>query len=183
VSIVGWGRGGDLVIDRVVGDAIWVTNRACGRSVVSSRPRWESPVVLAARVLWFSGEGGDALVGVEHDLGAGPAVEDADDVVPGSSHDAGGGVPQLPAQRFGFGDGEGSAETEQLEPADQVGGVTDNGEPGLVGGEVTEGEPQQPRRFQPADVVLDMGVGAHVSVEDRGVAGGVGVVTPVAVVE
>ena len=39
---------------------------------------------------------------------------------------------------------------------------------------------EQPGVLEPADVVFDMGVGSHVGVEDHRVAGGVGVVTPVA---
>ena len=177
--VAGVGQDRDLVIDRVVGGAIWVTGQPEGPSVVVSG--------RAGRAWWccrpgfcFLGEVGDALVGVEHHGGAGPAVKDANNVSAGSSHDAGWGVPQLPAQRFRLGDGEGSAETEQLEPADQIGGVTDHGEPGLVGFEVAEGEAQQPGGFEPADVVLDMSVGAHVGVEDHRIAAGVGVVTPVA---
>jgi len=86
----------------------------------------------------WSAVGGDALVRAEHCLGAGPAVEDAHDVLSGSAHDAGWGVPQPPAQRFGFRDREWSAQAEQLEPADYVGGEADQGQPGLVGVEITE---------------------------------------------
>jgi hypothetical protein len=49
-------------------------------------------------------------------------------------------------------------------------GEAHHGEPGPVGVGV----------LQSADVVFDMGVGPHVHVEVDGVAGGVGVVTPVA---
>ena len=73
------------------------------------------------------------------------------------------------------GAGRGPVEAEQLEPADQVGGETDQGQPGLVGVEVAEGEPFQAGRFEPADVVLDMGVGSHVGVQGDRVAGLVGV--------
>ena len=67
-----------------------------------------------------SGEGGDVSVGGEDVGGGGPSVEDADDVASGFTNDAGGCVPQLPAQPFGQRPGEGPGDTEQLEPADQV---------------------------------------------------------------
>ena len=53
-----------------------------------------------------SGDEGDAPVGVEQCGGGGPAVEDAHDASSGAVHEPGGGVPQPPAQRLGFGDGE-----------------------------------------------------------------------------
>jgi len=55
-------------------------------------------------------------------------------------------------------------EAEELERADQVRGVADQGHPSLVGVEVGEREPEQPGVFEAADVVLDMGVGSHVHV-------------------
>jgi hypothetical protein len=48
-----------------------------------------------------SGEAGDGLVGTEQMFGGGPAVEDTDDISTGASDDAGGGVPDGPAEPFG----------------------------------------------------------------------------------
>ena len=89
-------------------------------------------------------------------------------------------MPESPAQGLGLGSGEGPGDTEQLEPAHHVGGVTDGGEPGPVGVEVAEGEPAQPGVLQAADVVFDVGVGAHGGIEGDRVAGLVGPVAPVA---
>ena len=100
----------------------------------------------------------------------------------GPADDPGRGVPQGPAQRLGFGGGEGSGQAELLEPADQAVGHADDGQPGGVGVEVAEGEPAGGGVLEAADVVFDMGVGSHVTVQlDRVGPGGVGVVTPVAV--
>ena len=98
----------------------------------------------------------------------------------GVADEAGGGVPEPPAQRLGFGAGEVPGEAEELEPAHQVGGEAHGGEPGPVGVEVGEREPAQPGVLEAADVVLDVRVGAHGGVEGDGVAGLVGVVAPVA---
>jgi hypothetical protein len=92
----------------------------------------------------------------------GQPVEDPHDLTARASHDPGGGVPQAPAQGFGLGDGEGPGEAEQLEPAHEIGGVADEGEPGPVGVETAEREPQEPGRLESSDVILDLGVGAHV---------------------
>jgi hypothetical protein len=127
-----------------------------------------------------SGNQGDALVGGEEFVGGGPGVEDAHDVSAGVAHDAGGCVPQAPAQRLGFGDGEWASEAEQLEPAHEGVGEADDSEPGPVGVDVGEREPVSAGVLQSADVVFDVGVGAHVHVKGDRIAGGVGVVTPVA---
>ena len=65
----------------------------------------------------------------------------------GVAHDAGGGVPELPAQRLGFGVGERAGQAEQLEPADEIGGEAHHGHPGPVGVEVGEREPFETRRL------------------------------------
>src|SRR4051812_24548458 len=82
--------------------------------------RAASVVAPASRGRSVSGDEVHALVGGEEFVGGGPAVEDAHDVAAGSTHDAGGGVPQGPAQGFGFGDGEWAGEAEQLEPAHEA---------------------------------------------------------------
>ena len=74
----------------------------------------------------------------------------------------------------------GPVQAEQLEPAHEGVGEADDGEPGPVGVDVDEREPVGAGVLESADVVFDVGVGAHVHVEGDGVAGGVGVVTPVA---
>jgi hypothetical protein len=127
-----------------------------------------------------SGDEVDASVGVEQGDGAGPAVEDPHDLGSGSADDPGRGVPDRPAQRFGFGAGERPGQAELLEPADQGVGHADGGEPGGVGLEVAEGESVGGGVLQSADVIFDMGVGAHVTVKFDRFAGGVGLVTPVA---
>ena len=81
-----------------------------------------------------------------------------------SVHDSGRGVPELPAEGVGFGLGEMPGEAEQLEPADEVGSEADQGHLGPVGVEVGEGEPFESGGLEPADVVLDVGVGPHVGV-------------------
>src|SRR5215216_1029207 len=77
--------------------------RGAGRQW-SGRVRWAG-AVRAARGDG-SGDESDAPIGVEQVVGGGPAVEDARDLLSGVAHEAGGGVPQLPAQRLGFGDRE-----------------------------------------------------------------------------
>ena len=53
-----------------------------------------------------SGECGDGPVGGDDLCGGGPSVEDAHDVTTGGGDDAGGGVPERPAEPSGFGFGE-----------------------------------------------------------------------------
>ena len=98
----------------------------------------------------------------------------------GVADESGGGVPQRPAQRLGFGDGEDAVQAELLEPAHDGVGDADDGEPGPVGVDVDEREAVGAGVLESFDVVFDVGVGAHVHVEGDGVAGGVGVVAPVA---
>lgn len=73
-------------------------------------------------------------------------------------HEPSRGVPQPPSQCLGFGDGQGTGQAQQLEPAHQVAGEADDGQPGPVGVEVGEGEPAQSGVLQPTDVVLDVGM-------------------------
>ena len=89
-------------------------------------------------------------------------------------------VPELPAQGLGLGDEEGAGEAELLKPSDERVVEGDHGEPGPVGADVGEREPARAGILESFDVILDVGVGAHVHVESDRVAGGVGVVTPVA---
>ena len=107
-----WGgrRSGSLVEPRPIGDfglagAVWVTCPATvagsgGSGSVSGRAR--SRRGDRGGALGRSGDERDALVGVEERVGGGPAVEDAHDVSAGAAHEAGGGVPERPAQRLGF---------------------------------------------------------------------------------
>ena len=95
--------------------------------------------------------------------------------------EAGGGVPQRPAEPFRRGGGEGVGAAELLEPADEVVRPTHERDPGGVGGEVVEGHAGESGGFESFDVVFDVGVGAHVRVEGDGAAGVVGPVAPVAV--
>lgn len=125
-----------------------------------------------------SGDERYAPVGVEQLVGGRPFVEDAHEAASGAVHDAGGCVPQRPAQAFRVGRGEFSVEAEQLEPADEIGREAHHGEPCPVGVDIGEREPQQARIFEAGDVVLDVGVGAHVGVEGDRVASLVGVVAP-----
>ena len=71
----------------------------------------------------------------------GPAVEDAHDAPAGAMHEPSRGVPQSPAQRLGFGDGERAGQAEQLEPAHQGIGEAHDTEPGPDGFDVDEREP------------------------------------------
>lgn len=98
----------------------------------------------------------------------------------GAVHHPGRGVPQRPAQRLGFGNGEGAGAAELSEPAHQSVGETHDGQPGSVGVDVGEREPTGTGVLQPFDIVLDMGVGPHVGVQVDGVTGSVGVVALVA---
>ena len=59
----------------------------------------------------------------------------------------------------------------------------DHRQPGPVGVDGDEREPVGARVLQAADVIFDVGVSTHVDVQIDGVTGGVGVVTPVAVVQ
>ena len=59
----------------------------------------------------------------------------------------GGGVPELPAQRLGFGVGERAANAQQLEPAHEICGEAHQRHPGPVGVEVGEREPARDRRL------------------------------------
>ena len=138
---------------------------------------------VLGRVSTRSGEQRDALVSAGEARGGGPVVEDAYDLLAGAAHDAGGGVPEGPTQRFWFRDREGPVEAVELEPADEIGGERDDREAGPVGVEINEREPFQTRVFQTFDVVFDVGVGAYVHIESDRVAGLVGVVTPVAELE
>ena len=81
------------------------------------------------------------MVGVEQCLLAGPSVEYPNDLLAGVAHDPGGGVPETPAQRLGFGGGEGAGEAKLLEPAHEGVGETHNREPGAVGVDAGEREP------------------------------------------
>ena len=69
--------------------------------------------VWRSRLGCRSGERGDVSVGGEDVGGGGPSVEDADDVASGFTNDAGGCVPQLPAQPFGQRPGQGPGDTER----------------------------------------------------------------------
>jgi hypothetical protein len=121
-----------------------VTGRV-GWSVSSGSPRrgaWMCSGVRGPRVearSWprraatRSGDERDALVSAGECRGGGPVVEESHDVLAGATHDAGGGVPELPPQRLGFRDGEGPVETVELEPADEIRGERDDREAGPVG--------------------------------------------------
>ncbi len=100
--------------------------------------------------------------------GVGPVVEEADDEPAAGADGAGGGVEDPPAQRLGGGPGERARQSEELEPADEVRGPTDQREPGLVGVEGPERHAAQPGVFEAGDVLFDVGVGAHVGVEGGG---------------
>ena len=84
---------------------------------------------------------------------------------------------------FGSATARGPSRQSSWNQRTEIGGERDDGEPGPVGVEINEREPVQAGVFQPADVVFDVGVGAHVSVERDRVAGLVGVVAPVAELE
>jgi hypothetical protein len=73
-------------------------------------------------------------------------------------------VPELPTQRLRFRDCERPVQAE-LEPTHEVGGERDDRLAGPVGVEINEWEPVQTGVFQPADVVLDVRMRAHVGVE------------------
>lgn len=85
-------------------------------------------------------------------------------------------MPKLSAQGLGFGSGEPSGESQQLEPADQIGGEAVTAKPAWL--EPPGGRRASPESgvLQPADVVLDAGMGPHVHIEIHRVAFGVGVV-------
>ena len=92
-------------------------------------------------------------------------------------------VEEAPAKRLRSGLPPEPGETQELEPADEIGGHEDRGHPVAVGFDVGEGERQQSRVLEPGDVLLDMGVGSHDAVELDRVAVLVGVEPPVAVLE
>ena len=84
------------------------------------------------------GEEGHPPVGAEEWVGIGPAVEHPQDGSPPGADQAGWGVPQAPAQRFGLGLAQITARAEQMEPPDRVGGEAHLGQPGRVGVEVAD---------------------------------------------
>ena len=117
----------------------------------------------------------------EEFVGGWPGVDDADDHRAGTFDDAGGCVPQRPAEPFRLRVGEVTGAAQVLEPTDQVSGDADEVEPGTVGVEVAEREAFESGVFQAFDVIFDVGVLTHVPIEFDGVGGAVGVVTPIPV--
>ena len=147
------------------------------------RGRGGAVIAWSRRLSTGLGDERDALIGAGERVGGGPVVKDPHDVLTSAAHDAGGCVPELPTQHFGFRDGEWPVEAVELEPAHEIGGERDDREASTVGVEIDEREPFQTRVFQTFDVVFDVGVRAHVDIEGDRVAGLVGVVTPVAELE
>jgi RNA polymerase sigma-70 factor, ECF subfamily len=98
-AMSGWGRNGRCGVE----------TRGCRATPPADRARGEGSV-----------ERGDAGVSGDDGGGIGPAVEDAHDVTAGVADEPGGGVPEPPAQRLGFGAGEMPGEAQELEPADEA---------------------------------------------------------------
>lgn len=84
----------------------------------------------------WSGERGDAGVGGDDGRRVGPALEDAHDVGSGVADEAGGGVPEPPAQRLGLGPGEPPVEAEELEPEHQKEQLDTDDDAGWMWGDV-----------------------------------------------
>jgi hypothetical protein len=70
----------------------------------------------------------------------GPGAVDPEDGLPALGDEAGGDMEEPVAEGLGFGSGEVAVEAEQLGPGQQAAGQKAGGGPGLVAGEVFEGQ-------------------------------------------
>src|ERR1039457_6711870 len=130
-----------------------------------------------------SGDGFGAAVGAQQYVGLRPVLEDAYDALSGGANDAARCVEQAPTQCLWAGKAPIAVTAQELEPPDEVSPEHHDGHPVGVGHKAREGEAAQPRVLQPADVVLDMGMGAHYEIQLSGLALAVCVKAPVAVLE
>jgi hypothetical protein len=71
-----------------------------------------------------------------------------------ASDQAGGGVQDPVAQRFGLGAGEVASQADELQPGGQVGGDRGQGAPGLVDREYPGGQVAEAGLFRAADPVF-----------------------------
>ena len=126
----------------------------------------------------------DAPVGAEECVGAGPAVDDADDRAGASG---GPGVPargRSPSAAPWVGRRSRSpSKQSSWNQRTRSAAMAHSHHPVGVGLEAGEGEAAEPGVLQALDVLLDVGVGPHGGVEGDGVAVLVGVEAPVAEVE
>jgi hypothetical protein len=93
------------------------------------------------------------------------------------------GVSQGPAQPFRFRCREWAGADQFLEPAHEIGSGAHELQPCAVGVEVREREPVQTGVLQSFDVVFEVSMLTDVMVEFDRVGGGVGVMTPLPVLQ
>ena len=92
-----------------------------------------------------------------------------------SGDEAGGDVEEPVAQGLGFGFGQVAVEAEVLGPGQQAAGQQGDGAPGLVAGEVLEGEVGESAVLPVPDPVFDSGVASVAEFQGSEIgAGGVG---------